>query len=64
MSKISYKNKYFNSYLSIIFALFILGVIKSEYTNEKWYKSGTNISLYGAVAGFLTYNVSKFISSL
>jgi VIT1/CCC1 family predicted Fe2+/Mn2+ transporter len=62
--KINNKNKYFNTYISVILALFILGVVKSIYTKEKWYISGGGVALYGGVASFLAYNVSKFISSL
>jgi VIT1/CCC1 family predicted Fe2+/Mn2+ transporter len=62
--KLNNKNKYFNTYISVIIALFILGVVKSIYTNEKWYISGGGVALYGGVASFLAYNVSKFISSL
>ena len=48
---------------TIIIALFILGVYKSKFTKEKWYKSGFNIAAYGAVAGFLAFNVSRGISN-
>ena len=40
MLKINFKNRYINAYVSVITALFILGVYKSQYTKEKWYKSG------------------------
>ena len=62
--KLNNKNKYFNTYISVILSLFILGVLKSKYTKEKWYISGGGVALYGGVASFLAYNVSKFISSL
>jgi VIT1/CCC1 family predicted Fe2+/Mn2+ transporter len=62
--KINYKNKYVNTYISVIIALFILGVVKSRYTNEKWYISGGGVAIYGGIASFLAYNVSKFISNL
>jgi VIT1/CCC1 family predicted Fe2+/Mn2+ transporter len=58
------KNRYISTYISIIIALFILGVIKSKYTKEKWYISGGTTSLYGASASFVVYNISKFISNL
>jgi VIT1/CCC1 family predicted Fe2+/Mn2+ transporter len=61
--KLNYKNKYFNTYISVILALFILGVVKSRYTNEKWYISGGGVAIYGGIASFLAYNVSKLISS-
>ena len=64
MLKINYKNRYINAYISIIIALFILGVLKSRYTKDKWYKSGLNISGYGALASFVAFNVSRFISNL
>lgn len=64
MTKINHKNKYINTYFSTIIALFILGSFQSIYTNEKWYKSGLNISLYGGSASFIAYNISKLISSL
>jgi VIT1/CCC1 family predicted Fe2+/Mn2+ transporter len=60
--KINYKNKYINTYISVILALFILGVVKSRYTNEKWYISGGGVAIYGGIASFLAYNVSKLIS--
>ena len=58
------KNRYISTYISIIISLFILGVIKSKYTNEKWYISGGTISIYGGIASFVAYNVSKIISTL
>jgi len=58
------KNIYVSTYISIIIALFILGVIKSKYTKEIWYISGASTSLYGGVASFVAYNVSKFVSNL
>jgi DNA damage-binding protein 1 len=64
MLKINFKNRYINAYVSVITALFILGVYKSKFTKEKWYKSGFNIAAYGAVAGFLAFNVSRGISNL
>ena len=62
--KINYKNKFLNTYISVLFGLFILGVIKSKYTKEKWWKSGGSISLYGGLTSFLAFNVSKLISAL
>ena len=64
MLKINFKNRYVNAYVSVITALFILGVYKSRYTKEKWYKSGTYIAAYGAVAGFLAFYISRGISNL
>ena len=61
--KINYKNKYLNTYISVIISLFILGVVKSKYTKEKWYISGGGVSIYGGIASFLAYNISKLISS-
>ena len=58
------ENRYISTYISIIISLFILGVIKSKYTNEKWYISGGTISIYGGIASFVAYNVSKIISTL
>jgi len=62
--KLNYKNKFINTYISVLFGLFILGVIKSKYTKEIWWKSGCSISLYGGLTSFLAFNVSKLISSL
>ena len=64
MLKINFKNRYINAYVSVITALFILGVYKSRYTKEKWYKSGIYIAGYGAVAGFLAFHISRGISNL
>tara|TARA_B100001121_G_C18374983_1_gene473470 strand:- start:40 stop:582 length:543 start_codon:yes stop_codon:yes gene_type:complete len=64
MLKINFKNRYINAYVSVITALFILGVYKSKFTKEKWYKSGFNIAAYGAIAGFLAFNISRGISNL
>ena len=64
MLKINFKNRYVNAYVSVILALFILGVYKSRYTKEKWYKSGIYIAGYGAVAGFLAFHISRGISNL
>lgn len=64
MRKINNNKTYINTYLSTIFALFILGILQSKYTDEVWYKSGLNISLYGGSASFISYNISKLISSL
>jgi|SaaInlStandDraft_1057018.scaffolds.fasta_scaffold78334_1 VIT1/CCC1 family predicted Fe2+/Mn2+ transporter len=61
--KINYKTKYINTYISVILALFILGVVKSKYTKEKWYISGGGVAIYGGIASFLAYNISKLISS-
>lgn len=58
------KNRYISTYISIIISLFILGIIKSKYTKEKWYISGASTSLYGGVASFVAYNVSKFVSNI
>ena len=63
MLKINFKNRYINAYVSVIIALFILGVYKSRFTKEKWYKSGIYIAGYGAVAGFLAFHVSRGISN-
>ena len=63
MAKINFKRKYINSYISTIIALFIIGIVKSRYTKEKWYKSGANISLYGAAASFISFNISRLIST-
>ena len=62
--KLNYKNRFFNTYISVLIALFILGIIKSTYTKEKWWKSGGSISIYGGLASFLAFNVSKIISKL
>ena len=64
MLKINFKNRYINAYVSVIIALFILGVYKSRYTKEKWYKSGIYIAGYGAIAGFLAFHISRGISNL
>ena len=64
MLKINFKNRYINAYVSVIIALFILGVYKSRYTKEKWCKSGTYIAGYGAIAGFLAFYTSRGISNL
>ena len=64
MLKINFKNRYINAYVSVIIALFILGVYKSRYTKEKWYKSGAYIAGYGAIAGFLAFYTSRGISNL
>ena len=61
--KINYKKKYINTYISVIVALFILGVVKSRYTNEPWYISGGSVSIYGGIASFFAYNISRLISS-
>jgi len=62
--KLNYKNKFLNTYISVLVALFILGIIKSKYTKEKWWKSGASISIYGGITSFLAFNVSKLISKL
>ena len=62
--KLNYKNKFLNTYISVLFALFILGVLKSKYTKEEWWKSGGTIAIYGGLASFLAFNVSKLISNL
>ena len=62
--KINPKNKYINTYISILITLFILGTIKSKYTKETWYISGGYNMLYGGIASLLAFNVSRFISSL
>ena len=62
--KINYKNRFVNTYISVLVSLFILGIIKSNYTKEKWWKSGGSIAIYGGLASFLAFNVSKLISKL
>ena len=62
--KINYKNKFINSCISILLALFLLGTIKSKYTNDNWVMGGGSVAIYGGVASFLAYNVSKLISNV
>ena len=61
--KINYKNKYLNTYISVLIALFMLGIIKSKIINEKWYIGGSYNMIYGGIASLFAFNISKFISS-
>tara|TARA_B110000967_G_C18500572_1_gene371325 strand:+ start:115 stop:612 length:498 start_codon:yes stop_codon:yes gene_type:complete len=61
--KINPKNKYINTYISVLITLFILGIIKSKYTKDTWYISGGYNMVYGGIASMLAFNVSRFISS-
>lgn len=56
------KNSYIITYLSVVSSLFILGIIQSKFTKEKWYISGGKIALYGGSAAFIAFNISSFIS--
>ena len=55
------KSKFIKLFISIIISLFILGIIQSYYTKEKWYISGTKLSSFGTVTSLLSYNISKII---
>lgn len=63
-TKYSNNNNFMKTYISTILALFILGSIQSKFTNEKWYKSGTYVSLYGLLASFISFNIGKYMKSL
>ena len=58
----SKKNKFLKTYVSTILALFILGSLQAKFTNELWYKSGTNVSLYGLLASVISYYVGKIMN--
>ena len=62
--KLNYKHKFLNTYISILLALFILGVIKSKYTKDIWWVSGGSIAIYGGMASIIAFYISKFISNL
>jgi vacuolar iron transporter family protein len=62
LNKLNIKNKYLNTYFSVMIALFILGILQSKYTKEKWYISSTQLVLYGSMTSFLAYNISSLIS--
>jgi VIT1/CCC1 family predicted Fe2+/Mn2+ transporter len=54
-------NKFIKIFISIIISLFILGIIQSKYTHEKWYYSGTKLSIFGGTTSILAYNISRLI---
>lgn len=55
------KNKYIPLIISITISLFILGSLQSKFTNEKWYYTGTKLSIFGIITSFVSFNISKKI---
>lgn len=56
--------KFIKMYISTLIALFIIGTIQSKYTNEIWYKSGINTSIFGGITALLSYSISNYISKI
>jgi vacuolar iron transporter family protein len=56
--------KFIKMYISTLIALFIIGSIQSKYTNEIWYKSGINTSIFGGITALLSYSISSYISKI
>ena len=57
-------NNIMKIFISIIFALYLLGIVQSKYTNEKWYISGTKLALFGGTTSFVSFNISKLIMKI
>ena len=55
------KSKFIKLFISIIISLFMLGCIQSHFTSEKWYISGSKLSVFGTATSLLSYNISKII---
>ena len=55
------KSKFTKLFISIILSLFVLGIIQSKFTKEKWYYSGSKLALFGCITSLLSYNISKII---
>ena len=57
----SQKSKFIKLFISIILSLFILGIIQSYYTKEKWYMSAAKLSSFGVATSLVSYNISRII---
>ena len=51
-----------NSELNNILSNF--DVNPSKFTYEKWYKSGTYVTMYGILASFISYYIGKCMNKL
>ena len=57
-------NTIFKSSISTIFAMFILGGLKSKYTNENWIKISISTSFFGMFAACISYLIGNTIEKL
>ena len=58
------KRNYIITYISTVISLFLLGSFQSLYTEDKWYISGSSVSLYGIIASLVSYNIGKYLNKL
>ena len=58
------ENVFFKSSISAMIAMFILGSIKSKYTQQKWYISGLVTIFYGMMASLISYNIGSYVSKI
>jgi vacuolar iron transporter family protein len=58
------KYRFLKMYIATLISLFVLGIIQSNYTNEKWYKSGIQVSSFGGITALLSYNISKYFAGI
>jgi vacuolar iron transporter family protein len=64
MNRTNKSNNIMKIFISIILALYLLGIIQSKYTNEKWYLSGSKLAVFGGATSFVSYNISKLIMKI
>jgi len=57
-------NKLIKLSLSVVISLFILGILQSKFTNEKWYISGSKLSLFGLTTSLIAFKLSSFFMNL
>jgi len=46
------------------FTLFVLGVVKSQFTRQSWYKAGLEILGVGSVAAAVSYGVGYGVAKI
>lgn len=62
--KLSDQAVFIGTSLATLLALFIVGTIKSRFSNRKWYATGAETALIGGAAAAMAFLVGKTLSSL
>ena len=60
----SAKNIFAKSSIATLISLFLLGSQQSQFTGEKWYKSGISVAMYGGIASIVSYMIGRSISKV
>jgi len=50
--------------IATLLALFVVGTVKSKFSNRKWYSTGTETALIGGTAAAMAFVVGKMLSNL